>query len=250
MDSFREQQRGMTEIEDPTDSSSPAIDAEKERALETLLTTVNDLSKSVDQIQKCTEGIYQKHCVLLATYDNSAAKQETERLMGVVKNLSHKVHLGLKDMKQSLEQTQVGAMSETDLRVVNAQYVTLSYRFSEVMTSYNEIQEEYREKNKERIQRQLHCAGKEVESEELDVMIESNDTTALTEGLLGTVNVQGEVESRYQAILDLEQNINELRDMFGDLAMLVNEQSDTINRISTYIDGAADYVATSEQKLR
>ena len=95
------------------------------------------------------------------------------------------------------------------------------------MTSYNEIQEEYREKNKERIQRQLHCgktfyahkwtclfilligpnwclsfpnwffrypnwclsfpklviAGKEVGSEELDVMIESNDTAALTEGV-------------------------------------------------------------------
>ena len=237
----------MADIED---SSPPTIDAEKERALETLLKTVSDLGKSVDQIQKCTEGIYQKHCVLLATYDNSAAKQETERLMGVVMNLSHKVHTGLKDMKQSLEQAHSGTMSETDLRVVNAQYVTLSYRFSEVMTSYNEIQEEYREKNKERIQRQLHCAGKEVGSEELDVMIESNDTAALTEGLLGTVNIQGEVESRYQAILELEQNINELRDMFLDLAMLVDEQNDTIDRVSTYIDGAADYVAAAEQKMR
>lgn len=42
-----------------------------------------------------------------------------------------------------------------------AQYTTLSRRFHDVMESYNSIQEDYRDKNKERIQRQLRICDSE-----------------------------------------------------------------------------------------
>jgi len=43
--------------------------------------------------------------------------------------------------------------------LIPVQYNTLSRRFRDLMAEYNQVQEEYREKCKERIQRQLKYSG-------------------------------------------------------------------------------------------
>ena len=59
-------------------------------------------------------------------------------------------------MKASLDNEETGPnRNSADFRIKKAQYSTLIRKFKDVMEEYNNVQEKYREKNKERIQKQL-----------------------------------------------------------------------------------------------
>ena len=54
------------------------------------------------------------------------------------------------------------------------QHSTLSRKFISVMTEYNTTQNDYRERCKARIQRQLEITGKQVSDNELEDMLENS----------------------------------------------------------------------------
>ena len=60
---------------------------------------------------------------------------------------------------------------------------TLSKKFVDVMNVYNECQVTYRQKCKERIQRQLAIAGRATTDEELEDMIESGNPQIFNQGV-------------------------------------------------------------------
>jgi len=79
------------------------------------------------------------------------------------------------------------------------------------MSEYNQVQEEYREKCKERIQRQLRYTGKQVTDEEVEDMLESDNVAIFTQDILIDTaqkrQALGEIEARHLEIMQLEQNI-------------------------------------------
>ena len=62
--------------------------------------------------------------------------------------------------------------ASADLRIRKTQHSTLSRKFVEVMTEYNRTQTDYRERCKNRIQRQLEITGRTTTDAELEEMLE------------------------------------------------------------------------------
>lgn len=214
------------------------------------LSHVENLLSDIEQIRGITEKIALNHAVILASFDNNAAKQENMHYMENVKTLARKVHNALKALKQTLDLANEEEKKNTEFRVKKAQYNTVSHRFTETMAEYNSTQEAYQEKSKEQIRRQMQFTGKLVTESELDTLLERND---LLKPLLGTdalKSAQTEVEARQKEIQLLEQNILELRDMFYDIALLVDEQGDVVDRISDQVEQAATYVQRGGEQLQ
>ncbi|KAL5477355.1 hypothetical protein EMCRGX_G024145 [Ephydatia muelleri] len=162
--------------------------------------------------------------------------------MEKVKTLSRKVHNAMKVMKQTLDSATEEQKQDTNFRIKKAQYVTLSHRFTNVMAEYNTMQEDYQDKSKEQIRRQIQFAGKMVTDTELDTLLEKNDLMKPLLGADALRSAQTEVEVRQKELQLLEQNILELRDMFYDIAVLVDDQGEMVNRISDQVELAATYV--------
>ncbi|XP_056325353.1 syntaxin-4-like [Danio aesculapii] len=126
------------------------------------------------------------------------------------------------------------------------QHGVLSREFLELMGRCNTIQAQYRDRNVERIKRQLKITGNSVSDDELETMLESGQTDVFTQNILNdakaTRQALNEIESRHDEIIKLERSIKELHDMFQYLAMEVEAQGEMVDRIESNIKMSHDYV--------
>lgn len=63
-------------------------------------------------------------------------------------------------------------------------------------------------------------------------------------------NINPIILHHQQELLSLESNMKELRDLFMDIFMLVEEQGAYIEHIQTNVERTQDYVATSNEKFK
>ncbi|NWW98671.1 STX1B protein, partial [Caloenas nicobarica] len=124
------------------------------------------------------------------------------------------------------------------------------------MTEYNATQSKYRDRCKDRIQRQLEITGRTTTNEELEDMLESGNPAHFSGPAQIKMDSQmtkqalNEIETRHNEIIKLETSIRELHDMFVDMAMLVESQGEMIDRIEYNVEHSVDYVerAVSDTK--
>merc|ERR1712242_335220 len=162
--------------------------------------------------------------------------------------------MGLKVIEQSIEADESVNRASAELRIKKTQQSTLSRKFVEVMTEYNRTQTDYRERCKNRIQRQLEITGRTTTNEELEDMLEQGNSAVFTQGIImDTAQAKqtlADIEARHADIIKLETSIKELHDMFMDMAMLVESQGEMIDRIEYHVEHAVDYVQTATQDTK
>lgn len=57
-----------------------------------------------------------------------------------------------------------------------------------------------------------------------------------------------DIEARHEDIMKLEKSIKELHDMFIDMAMLVENQGDMIDRIEHHVSNSRNYVEKGREE--
>ncbi|XP_022235381.1 syntaxin-1A-like, partial [Limulus polyphemus] len=181
-------------------------------------------------------------------------KQELEDLMADIKKMANKARTKLKMMEHHIEQDeQTSTSSQADLRIRKTQHTTLSRKFVEIMTHYNKTQTNYRERCKDRIQRQLEITGRTTTDDELEEMLESDNPAIFTQGIVietqKAKQTLEDIEARHADIIKLEKSIKELHDMFMDMAMLVESQGDLVDRIEYQVQQSGDHVEGARTQL-
>jgi len=216
---------------------------------------VEDIRNSIDKIQANVEEVKRKHsAVLSAPQTDDKMKQDLDDMMADIKKTANKVRAKLKVIEQSIEADESVNKASADLRIRKTQHSTLSRKFVEVMTEYNRTQTDYRERCKNRIQRQLEITGRTTTDAELEDMLEQGNSAVFTQGIImDTAQAKqtlADIEARHADIIKLETSIKELHDMFMDMAMLVESQGEMIDRIEYHVEHAVDYVQTATQDTK
>lgn len=124
-------------------------------------------------------------------------------------------------------------------RIARTQYAGLSNSFRDVMMEYNEAEMSHREKCKTHIQRQMEIVGREVSGEEIEEMLENGQwnifsDNILTEGKTAR-SALSQIESRHRDLLELENRLKSIHEVFLDVAMLVEVQGPMIDYIFTNV---------------
>ncbi|XP_049858700.1 syntaxin-1A isoform X6 [Schistocerca gregaria] len=215
---------------------------------------VEEIREMIDKIQANVEEVKKKHSAILsAPQTDEKVKQELEDLMADIKKTANKVRAKLKVIEQNIEQEEHTNKSSADLRIRKTQHSTLSRKFVEVMTEYNRTQTDYRERCKGRIQRQLEITGRSTTNEELEDMLEQGNPAVFTQGIIMETQqakqTLADIEARHADIIKLENSIRELHDMFMDMAMLVESQDATIDRIEYHVDEGREKVDFASKTL-
>ncbi|XP_073677450.1 syntaxin-1B [Garra rufa] len=220
---------------------------------------IEKLSEDVEQVKK------QHSAILAAPNPDEKTKQELEDLTADIKKTANKVRSKLKGIKPEIVTLLAllkpyiivlnkSSQSSRYLSTFIPQHSTLSRKFVEVMTEYNTTQSKYRDRCKDRIQRQLEITGRTTTNEELEDMLESGKLAIFTDDIKMdsqmTKQALNEIETRHTEIIKLENSIRELHDMFVDMAMLVESQGEMIDRIEYNVEHSVDYVerAVSDTK--
>ncbi|XP_077509963.1 syntaxin-like isoform X1 [Amblyomma americanum] len=224
--------------------------------MEEFFAEVEEIGQNIDKIERIVHDMKRKHSAILSSpLQDEKMKQDLEELMADVKRISNKVRMKLKLMQQNIDQEdQMVGNRSAELRIRKTQHSTLSRKFVEVMTEYNKIQNDYRERCKDRIRRQLEITGKMTTDEEIEEMLESGNPAIFTQGIVMETQkarqTLAEIEARHHDIIKLEKSIRELHDMFMDMAMLVESQGEMVDRIEYHVKNAAAYVDTATQETR
>eukprot|EP00117_Sycon_ciliatum_P010641 scpid92857/ scgid2654/ Syntaxin len=218
-----------------------------------LFDEIERVRDEIQKIQMNVEEVRKKHSAILGSPSpDPKDKEELEALMFAIKKSANAVRAKLKSMESSLESST--QRHSADFRIRKAQHAALSRRFVDVMSEYNAIQNDYREQCKERIHRQLEITGNDRTVDEVEEMLESGNPSIFTQGILVETaqakQALGDIQARHNDIMKLENSIRELHEMFMDMAVLVEQQGEMIDRIEFNVENAAAYVAEAKVQTR
>ncbi|CAB1337946.1 unnamed protein product [Coregonus sp. 'balchen'] len=223
----------------------PGISTMKEEK-DVFFKKVLEIREVMETLKKVVSDLENKQkTVLGVALPEDGMKRELQTLREEIKTMAMRIQKKLNTIEPKKGDDD-GKYVPINLRMQRAQHGVLSREFVELMGHCNTIQASYRDRNVERIQRQLRITGTNVTDEELDVMLESGQTDVFTQNILidakATKQALNEIESRHDEILKLERSIRDLHEMFQYLAMEVESQGEMVNRIEANIINSTNYV--------
>uniref|UniRef100_A0A8C5R258 Syntaxin-11 n=1 Tax=Leptobrachium leishanense TaxID=445787 RepID=A0A8C5R258_9ANUR len=185
----------------------------------------------------------------------SSIKRDSNSIAKDIKLRGEGIHRKLQALKAFSEEAESKfGESSVMARVSKAQYMTLTCSFQKAMVEYNEAEMVQRENCKIRIQRQLEIMGKDISGNQIEDMIEQGKWDVFSENLLSDVKVArsalNEIETRHKELLKLETRIKEVHDLFLQMALLVEEQAETLNVVELNMEKVKDYVAAAKAQVR
>ncbi|XP_028560014.2 syntaxin-4 isoform X2 [Podarcis muralis] len=224
---------------DPTDEFFRTTRGIRE-ALKTLGSKVKDLEKH-------------QTTILATPLPEDSMKQDLQKLREEIKELAKDIRARLKKIEPKKDGEDENKNS-INVRMKRTQHGILSQQFLDLINQCNATQSDYRDKNLERIRRQLQITNSgAVSDEELDQMLESGQTEVFVSNIMKDTQVTkqalNEIETRHSEILKLERSIQELHEMFLYLATEVELQGEMIDRIEKNILDSEDYVKKGQVHL-
>ncbi|KAJ8409706.1 hypothetical protein AAFF_G00217650 [Aldrovandia affinis] len=140
------------------------------------------------------------------------------------------------------------------VRIARTQYVSVMHTFHDAMFEYNQAEMAQREFCKTRIQRQAGIMGQEVSGEQIEEMIEAGQwnifsQNVVTEGKTSR-SALAEIEKRHKELLDLEGRVQEIHDLFLQMALLVEEQGCSLENIEANVRSTQDHLVKAESHIK
>uniref|UniRef100_A0A3Q2YFJ6 Syntaxin 19 n=1 Tax=Hippocampus comes TaxID=109280 RepID=A0A3Q2YFJ6_HIPCM len=197
----------------------------------------------------------QQQKMLVATMRRFSIMKKESSITRDIKLQAESIHRRLDKLSKQVQKTeeQQGPAAVTT-RIQRSQHAAIYLKFQQVMRQYNEGLLTKQERCKHFIIRQLEVSGRDMTEAEVNEMVATGKWEVFNENLLNDVRITrsqlSEIEQRHKELLSLESNMNELRDLFMDIFMLVEEQGTRIEHIQTNVERTQDYVAASNEKFK
>ena len=250
--------------EDLTSDPDQAIDLEEtdeasENTIEEMHWETDQLNAFCNQIEEnlnLIQTIFRRNLT-----DGTAAAQSggkdprLDALRRDTNSLSNNVRGRLKALKAAND---ASSKADANSRMRQNIQTTLTKRFVQLMQRYQQIQTQYRQDHREHIHREAEVIRPGITREEVDTLIDHGDMAQLMQTSL----VQGDrqkdkatlalvhIKEQHRDIIELEQSIAELYQIFVDMANLVDAQGEMIDQISYNVDQAAAWTGEAIKELK
>lgn len=226
--------------------------------MEQFFRDVKTIREQIVDIETLIADVEIKHSDLLVAYSAEGTKTANAALDAAMEKISmvaNRVRTSLKRMAEQNKAEEANPDSKSgsaDLRIRKSQQSMLSRKFVAVMTTYNNIQAENKGKYRAAIKRQCRIVDPDISDATVDHLLETNTTADIFKGkrLDEAESALNEIKDRHEDILRLERSLQELHSMFLDMAILVQEQGDMIDRIENSVDRAENFVHVARKKLK
>ncbi|XP_072340268.1 syntaxin-4-like [Scyliorhinus torazame] len=212
---------------------------------------VKDLRKGIYELNDLVKNM---ETVQLQILSSPIPKDEDRNRLQSVRDQIKTAASRVRNLLKGIEPTKMDDdLSSVSSRMRRTQHSVLSREFVEVMNKCHLVQSNYRDKNVQRIQRQLKITGMQVSEEKMEEMLESGQNEVFTANLMQEAQVTkqalDDIESRHTEIKRLERSIVELHEMFTYLAMEVEAQGELFNNIENYISNSVNYVEKAADNM-
>ncbi|KAK9537444.1 hypothetical protein VZT92_005061 [Zoarces viviparus] len=232
-----------------------AVVFEEEPIIENFLSEAQQIRDDITALDTEVLKFGQQQKTLVATMRRFSVMKKESSITRDIKLKAESLHRRLEALSKQVQKTedQQGPTSVTT-RIQRCQHAALYSKFQQVMLQYNEGLLTKQERCKHFIIRQLEVSGRDMTEDEVNEMVASGKWEVFNENLLNDARITrsqlSEIEQRHKELLSLETNMMELRELFMDIFMLVEEQGAYIEHIQTNVERTQDYVAVSNEKFK
>lgn len=232
-----------------------AVVFEEEPIIENFLSETKKIRDDITALETEVLAFGQQQKTLVATMRRFSVMKKDSSMARDIKlqaeNLRQRLEAQAKQVQDAEEQQGPAAVST---RIQRSQHAALYRKFQQVLLQYNEGLLSKQERCKHFIIRQLEVLGRDVTEEEVNEMVATGKWEVFNENLLNDARITrsqlSEIEQRHKELLSLESNVKELRDLFMDIFMLVEEQGAFIEHIQTNVERTQDFVDASNEKFK
>ncbi|XP_039456422.1 syntaxin-19 isoform X1 [Oreochromis aureus] len=232
-----------------------AVVFEEEPVIQDFLSEVEHIQDDIAVLETEVLKFTQQQKTMVATMRRFSVMKKESSITRDIKLRAESLHRRLDNLSKQVQKTleQQGPTAALT-RIQSSQHAALLRRFQQVMREYNEGLLTKQDRCKQFIIRQLEVSEKPVTEKEVDEMVATGNWEVFNENLLNDVRITraqlSEIEQRHKELMSLENNMKELRDLFMDIFMLVEEQGVFIEHIQTNVEMTQDYVVASNEKFK
>ncbi|KIM80727.1 hypothetical protein PILCRDRAFT_821985 [Piloderma croceum F 1598] len=199
-------------------------------------TEISSIQDSLRTFNENVTRIGDLHSRSLNNMDDAAAQRNAAQLDELVADTSA-LSTTLKRRIKAIEK-QGGSGRDGQIRKQQTNLV--KSKFVDAIQNYQTVEQQYRQKYKQRMERQFKIVKPDATPEEVKAVVNDEQGGQIFSQALMNSNRYGEsraayreVQERHEDIKRIEQTLTELAQLFNDMSVLVEQQDETINVIET-----------------
>jgi len=206
-------------------------------ASESMADFYNEISSIQDGLKQFNENvsrISELHSRSINTADEAAGQRNAAELEELVEDtgaLSNTLKRRIKALERQGGSGRDGQIKKQQTGLVKA-------KFLEAIQNYQTVEQQHRQKYKQRIERQYKIVKPDATPEEVRAVVEDDNGGQVFSQALMNTNRYGEskaayreVQERHKDIQKIERTLTELAQLFNDMSILVEQQDETIDTI-------------------
>jgi len=217
-------------------------------------TTMSNIRRNVKSI----EEKYVQSLTSISVDQGGKSGNEIQQLIDDTNKQITNVRAKLEEMKkQNTQYAQTKTATSTEIRIRTNMQGTLTQKFLELASEYQEVQTNYKNKYQEKIERQYKIAKPDATPEEIEEAIESGDSSKVFANQIldshlhqQAKNALAYIEARHADIKRIEASIQQLHQLFVDMAVLVEAQGEMLNQIEYNVSQSVAYTASGVKELQ
>eukprot|EP00483_Globobulimina_turgida_P001306 UN01308 len=112
---------------------------------------------------------------------------------------------------------------------------TSTLRFQKALQAFNSASDSFKRSLRTKIARQARLVNQDITDEQIEEIVESNDPTAFMQQALmipdAMIDRVVDIEKRHEGILNIEKGVRELHELWGQLAVLIDDPQEQLDHI-------------------
>jgi len=195
------------------------------------------ISSIQDDIRAMTDNVNRisdLHSRSLNNMDEAA----TKRIEGQLDQLIEDTRSMMGNLKTRIQDLERKPGTGRDGQIRQQQTGLVKAKFKEAIQNYQDVEKQYRQKYKARMERQFKIVKPDATPEEIKAAVEDEQGGQVFAQALMNSNRYGEsraayaeVQERHRDIQKIERTITELAQLFNDMSMLVEQQDEKLDTI-------------------
>lgn len=211
------------------------------------------------QSTKDLESLQERSALAVSSVEETEVSKRLARVIEQVNRRSKEAQNMLKAMKAETQRLQkrarkAGGHPPAHLRIREQTHNSLVRTMVETMRQHQIVKRRSAESAREKCVRRSKFVWPELTEDELEAKMSDNPTGMFASGIKQTANAEmhrafNEAHDRARDVAELERSVQEMYQMFVDLATLVHDQGETLNSIEHNIDTAHSFVEKGNKEL-
>ncbi|KAG6800181.1 syntaxin-1A [Apis mellifera caucasica] len=228
------------------------------KKLKEVLDKVEGIRDLIQLIAENTAIVRNLHNNVLS-YTNKDIQKELENRMYTISQTSFRIQQKLREMSKEvvpIDDLTITSAREgpIHIRIKALQYTTMLKLFSQIMEEYNNSMLRYNEKCRLLLHQQKLLIRKHITSEELEKLLDVQENNIFVDNILEDSKLAkqqlSDIQNRHNEIIKIEKSLAEVRDMFTEMAFLIEKQGEQINNVEYFAGKTADNIDSGRIDLK